>query len=326
MLHFLLFGLLAIVLGLFATYYFVASPDLASYQPQKAAKIPVDKKLLYQHVNFLTSISPARNHANLAELLQAADYIANEFGKLKSGKVERQHYLADNENDYENIIWSYNADKAERIVIGGHYDVCGDQKGADDNASAVAGVLELARLVDSLRPNLPYRIDFVAYCLEEPPNFRTTNMGSYVHAKSLIDQKVEVKAMICLEMIGFFSSKPDSQDYPVGAMKLLYPTVGNFIGVVGNMSSRSLVGTMKKNMKQCGNLLVAGIAAPAKIPGIDFSDHQNYWKFGIPAVMITDTAFFRNYNYHTEDDTIETLDFDSMAEVVRGVYGAVVRL
>jgi Zn-dependent M28 family amino/carboxypeptidase len=312
-----------VIFLVFSATIFITSPNFTSYDAQKAAKIPVNKQNLYNHVKFLTDIQPARNHANLAELQQAADYIFDNFKKLKNGNAERQKYTADNGNEYENIIWSYNIDKKERIVIGGHYDVCGNQKGADDNASAVAGVLELAHLVDSLKPNLPYRIDFVSYCLEEPPNFRTTNMGSYVHAKSLIDKQITVKSMICLEMIGYFSDKPNSQSYPVNAMKLVYPKVGNFIAVIGNMSSGSLVRTMKSGMKTHSNLPVSAMNAPAFIQGIDFSDHQNYWKFGIPAVMITDTAFFRNSNYHTENDTIETLDFDKMTEVVRGIYGAI---
>jgi Zn-dependent M28 family amino/carboxypeptidase len=318
--------LIFFVTSILGAIVFVSSPNFASYDAQKAAKIPVSKQKLYNHVKFLTDISPARNHANLAELQQAANYIFDEFATLKHGKAERQKYIADNGNEYENIIWSYNTDKTERVVIGGHYDVCGDQKGADDNASAVAGLLEIARLIDSLQPNLPYRIDFVSYCLEEPPNFRTSNMGSYIHAKSLIDKQIPVKSMICLEMIGYFSSKPQSQHYPIGAMKLLYPTVGNFIAVVGNTSSRSLVGNMKSSMKIHAKLPVSSIAAPAKIQGIDFSDHQNYWKFDIPAVMITDTAFFRNANYHTTGDTIDTLDFESMTEVVRGVYGGLTNL
>jgi hypothetical protein len=301
---------------------YVLVPTFGTYNPQKAEKIGVDKQKLYKHVQVLTAITPARNHANLASLQQAADYIHEQFANLKHGTAQRQKYMTDYDMAYENILWSYNSDKTERIVIGGHYDVCGNQKGADDNASAVAGLLEIARLVDSLQPNLPYRIDFVAYCLEEPPNFRTNNMGSYVHAKSLIDKQIKVKSMICLEMIGYFSSKPQSQEYPLGAMKWIYPTKGNFIAVVGNANSRSLVSKMKRQMKTHSPLPVEAIASPIEIAGIDFSDHQNYWKFGIPAVMITDTAFFRNTNYHTPHDTIETLDFDKMAEVVQGVYGA----
>lgn len=324
--NFLLIFLGCITILIFIASVFITSPSFAGYDATKAAKIPVNQQNLYKHVKFLTEITPARNHANLAELQQAADYIFDEFQQLKHGKAERQVYKADNGNEYENIIWSYNTDKTERIVVGGHYDVCGNQKGADDNASAVAGVLELAHLIDSLQPKLPYRIDFVSYCLEEPPNFRTTNMGSYVHAKSLIDKQITVKAMICLEMIGYFSDKANSQNYPVGAMKLLYPTVGNFIAVVSNMSSGGLVNAVKSGMKTSANLPVYAIKAPSAIQGIDFSDHQNYWKFGIPAVMITDTAFFRNHNYHTENDTIETLDFEKMTEVVRGIYGALLNI
>jgi hypothetical protein len=148
-------------------------------------------------------------------------------------------------------------------------------------------------------------------------------MGSYVHAKSLIDKQIPIKSMICLEMIGYFSDKKQSQDYPIAAMKLLYPTVGNFIAVVGNTNSGKLVNSMKSAMKSVANLPVSAINAPTFVQGVDFSDHQNYWKFGIPAVMITDTAFFRNSHYHKETDTIETLDFDKMQEVVRGIYAGI---
>jgi Zn-dependent M28 family amino/carboxypeptidase len=315
--------LLCLSLLVFVLIMGVMSPSFTSYSAQKAAQIPVVKQNLYKHVDFLTKIYPARNHQNLAELQQAADYIFDYFQTLKQGKTERQKYMADNQNEYQNIIWSYNSEKTERIVIGGHYDVCGNQRGADDNASAVAGLLEIARLLDSLQPDLPYRVDIVAYCLEEPPNFRTTNMGSYVHAKSLIDKQIPIKSMICLEMIGYFSDKKQSQDYPIAAMKLLYPTVGNFIAVVGNTNSGKLVNSMKSAMKSVANLPVSAINAPTFVQGVDFSDHQNYWKFGIPAVMITDTAFFRNSHYHKETDTIETLDFDKMQEVVRGIYAGI---
>jgi Zn-dependent M28 family amino/carboxypeptidase len=351
MLQTILFTLSALLSLIGISIFFLTNPSIVRYDSTIAQKIPVQQNNLYAHVEFLTTIQPARNHANIASLQKASNYIAAAFESLTHGTTNRQTYeiqekegeeiktiikkIANKNNTtdsitevskptYENVIWSYNTQKTERVIIGAHYDVCGNQKGADDNASAVAGLLELARLVNELKPNLPYRIDFVAYSLEEPPNFRTQNMGSYIHAKSLIDNKVAIKSMLCLEMIGYFSDKLQSQDYPVGAMKLLYPTVGNFIAVVGNMDSHKLTGKVKKEMQKTGQLPVYSINAPAKIPGIDFSDHQNYWKFGIPAVMITDTAFFRNQNYHTENDTIETLDFVRMTEVVRGVYQALI--
>ena len=212
----------------------------------------------------------------------------------------------------------------QRLVVGAHYDVYGENPGADDNASGTAGLLELARLLKSQNPDLKYRVDLVAYTLEEPPFFRTEFMGSAVHAKSLFDAGIKVKGMISMDMIGYFSDAPKSQDYPLGLLKLFYPAVGNYIAVVGNLGNVGMVRKVKKEMKKAAALKVRSINAPASLPGIDFSDHRNYWKYDFDAVMITNTAFYRNKNYHEPTDTPETLNYEKMAEVVKGIYGAVV--
>lgn len=288
----------------------------------KKVDIPVSKERLYQDVSYLTELQPARNYQNLGSLNAAADYIKNEFEQLKA-RVETQSYEVEGAT-YHNIIASFGDNNAPRIIIGAHYDVCGNQPGADDNASAVAGLLELARLVDSLKPNLKYRLDFVAYSLEEPPFFRTPYMGSAVHAKSLYDAKVEVELMICLEMIGYFSDQKGSQHYPISLLKLFYPNRGNFIAVIGKRDQGKSIKSVKRKMKEVANIDVRSISAPERLPGIDFSDHQNYWKYGYDAVMVNNSAFYRNPNYHQPSDTIETLNFDKMAEVVRGVYWSLV--
>lgn len=279
---------------------------------------------LYRDVKFMTEINPPRNYANTPSLNQVADYIRKEFDKLGE-QVELQKYQV-GDIEYKNIICSFGTQHEQRIIVAAHYDVCDDQPGADDNASGVAGVLEVARLIHELKPKLKYRIDLVAYSLEEPPHFRTQYMGSYVHAKSLADAKANIKAMICLEMIGYYSDKPNSQQFPVEALKNLYPSTGNFIAVVGNMTEVGLVRNVKTSMQKASAVPVYSINAPDNIPGIDFSDHQNFWKFGFPAVMITDTAFFRNPNYHKRTDTIDTLDFGKMSEVVKCIYNAVINL
>lgn len=282
----------------------------------------VDKKRMYKNLKFLVKSPIARNDQNIERLNECAKYIFDEFKKLTED-VEEQKYFV-NGKEYKNIICSFGPKESERIIVGAHYDVCDNQPGADDNASGVAGMLEIARMLKQLNPTLKYRIDFVAYTLEEPPNFRTANMGSAVHAKMLFDNKIKVKRMICLEMIGYFSDKRRSQEYPIGLMKLFYPTKANYIAVVGKVGQGKSVRNTKKAMKQNSDIKVCSINSPAFVPGIDFSDHLNYWKYGYSAVMITDTSFYRNANYHEKTDTLESLNIDKMAEVVKGIFASIV--
>ena len=223
---------------------------------------------------------------------------------------------------FKNFVARYGPADSPILVVGAHYDVCGEQPGADDNASAVAGVLELARLLAEHRPETAHRIELALWPLEEPPNFRTENMGSAVHAKALAERGANVRGMICLEMLGYFSDEPGSQTYPAPGMGLVYPSVGNFISVVGNGPSWRFTRRVKARMAGATALPVRSINAPAFVPGVDFSDHSNFWRHGWDAVMITDTAFYRNPNYHLISDTPDTLDYERMAQVVTGVYAA----
>ena len=279
------------------------------------------KERIYRDVEFLTSIRPARNYQHLAALEKVSGYIQNEF-KQAGARPEIQTWLAEG-HPYKNVIASYNPGKARRLVVGAHYDVCGNQPGADDNASAVAGLLELARLVFARQPPTDYRIDFVAYCLEEPPFFGTNLMGSYVHAKSLHDQQVEVIGMICLEMIGYFSDAPESQPFPSPELAKLYPHVGNFIIVVGIGQHRAFNHKVHQLMSAGSAIDVQVISFPAGEGLAGLSDHRNYWRFGYKALMINDTSFIRNPNYHTKNDTIDTLNFDKLTAVVNSTYKAV---
>ena len=169
-------------------------------------------------------------------------------------------------------------------------------------------------------------MQLVAYCLEEPPFFATDKMGSAAHAARLNRDRVPVIGMISLEMVGYFSDAPGSQTYPAAIMGLLYPDNGNFIGVVGRFQDMGLTRTVKAAMLGASDLPVFSINAPPLVPGIDYSDHRNYWPYGHEAVMITDTAFYRNFHYHTNEDTAGTLDYKRMAKVVQGVFAAVVAL
>ena len=279
---------------------------------------------LHADVAFLTAIQPARQYQNLASLNKAADYIYAEFEKL-GGTVTEQKYLVEG-HEYRNIIASFGPPAAERLVVGAHSDVCGEQPGADDNASAVAGLLETARLLQPQAAALTRRIDFVAYSLEEPPFFATEHMGSAVHAQSLHAEKAPVRAMLCYEMIGYFSDAPGSQQFPDAALAAQYPSTGNFIIVVGKQGQEALTQQVQALMRAHSTIDVQRISLPASQALAGLSDHRNYWHHGYEAVMINDTSFLRNPHYHQITDTIDTLDFERMAQVVNGVLGALLGL
>jgi Zn-dependent M28 family amino/carboxypeptidase len=290
-----------------------------------ANAVPVQQERLYADVKALTSIRPYRNHANDEGMQQSIHFIQNALQQA-SYKTKLQSFQTPNGKTYQNVIAFYGDVAKPRVVVGAHYDVCGDQDGADDNASAVAGMLEIARLLQEKKPDLPYCIELVAYANEEPPYFTTPYMGSAVHARALKQQNIKVKAMICLEMLGYFSDAPHSQHLPLPFLTLLYSSTANFIAVVGKWEQTSLVSNVKRNMLKAGNIQVFSINSPNFVTGIDFSDHRNYWAEGFEAVMITDTSFFRNPHYHQKTDTIETLDFKRMTEVVKGAYWATIHL
>jgi Zn-dependent M28 family amino/carboxypeptidase len=278
---------------------------------------------LKETVQYLSEMNPPRNYINTESLEKAADYITREFNEY--GIITEIQTFDVSGNLYKNIIASMGPKDGARIVVGAHYDVYGDLPGADDNASAIAGLLEIARLVKTHENELLYRIDFVAYTLEEPPFFRTKNMGSYIHARFLSENKIPVIGMICLEMIGFYSDQKNSQRYPFSLMRLFYRSTGDFIGVISNYGSSSFAKQISRNLKAT-SIKVEKLKAPSFLTGVDFSDHRNYWEFGYDAVMITDTAFYRNPNYHEPTDTIDTLDFNRMKQVVKGIFWTLINM
>lgn len=279
-----------------------------------------DKTRLEKDIAFISGIQPARNYRNVASLNTIAAYIKSEFEAV-GGRVEVQEFEVDGEV-YKNVIASYGRVEGERIIVGAHYDVFEDTAGADGNASGIAGILEMARLLNEQKETLKYRVDFVAYSLKEIPYYETENMGSAIHAKRLFEEKVEVKAMICCEMIGYFSEAEDSQYFPDTVLESIYPTKGNFAIVVGLEDQYEFLQSVYHQVdKHASNLTVEFIFFPSDESFGGMSDHRNYWKYGYNAAMISDTAFFRNPHYHKVTDTIDTLDFNKMAEVVKGVLG-----
>ncbi len=304
---------------LLSLYVATALPSRAHSPPSGFA---VDPARLRSHVEVLSRQFHPRDYRRIWNLDRCADYIGEHFRKA-GGAVSEQRYEVDGKI-YRNVIASFGPAEGERLVVGAHYDACGETPGADDNASGIAGLVELAYLLGASGLRQP--VELVAYTLEEPPFFRSGNMGSARHAYGLKQAGARVEAMICLEMIGCFKDADGSQRYPSLLLRLFYPDRGDFIAVVGSFGDRRLARRVKGAMRGATDLPVHAMCAPKGFPGLDYSDHRNYWNHGFTAVMLTDTAFLRNPNYHRPSDTADTLDFDRMAKVVLGVRQAVVAL
>lgn len=281
----------------------------------------IDTTRLKEAVRVISEEFHPRSSDNPANLKALSQYIADQF-KFNTSHVSFQNITVDGQN-YRNVIAHFGPDTQNIIVVGAHYDAYSSLPGADDNATGVVGLIELSRLLSNI--NLSTQVQLVAYTLEEPPYFATENMGSYVHAHSLRKMDVQVKLMISLEMIGFFSEEKDSQSYPMPLLSIMYPSKGDFIAVVDQLWSGKAL-QVKSAINQHTAIQAYSINAPTYITGIDFSDHRNYWAFGYPAVMVTDTAFYRNKAYHTEEDTYERLNYHKMANVILGVFKVIEQL
>ncbi|MFH1622213.1 MAG: M28 family peptidase [Candidatus Omnitrophota bacterium] len=272
---------------------------------------------LKDHVVMLSDTIGERNYWFYQNLNKALEYIASEFKKCGL-PVQLQTYKID-DKEFSNIIAVKKGKSSpnEVVVVGAHYDSIVGSSGADDNASAVAGLLELANLFS--KQETKKTIKFIAFVNEEPPYYQSGQMGSRVYAKHAKKNKENIVTMICLEMIGYYNQKRKSQDYPL-FLGLFYPDTANFIGFVSNLGSKSLLDKFTKAFKRHSNFPSESIAAPSIISGIDWSDHSSFWHYGYKAIMVTDTSFYRHPYYHSQSDTYEKLDYRSMAEVVKGLY------
>ncbi len=304
--------LLALIISLIAVGLFISRPTYVTQQINLAEN-NISIENLKKHVIFLSETAIPRSSQFSDNLNLTADYIKSELSGV-STDVAFQNYSVGN-HQYKNVIAKFGQPSEEVIVIGAHYDAYSELPGADDNASGVAGLIELGHQLSTIKLN--HQVILIAYTLEEPPFFGSEKMGSYIHAASI--KNTQIKMMISLEMIGYYSQEPDSQTYPHPLMNLLYPDKGNFIAVVDGPFTNNAVG-VKSVINQYTDLPAYSINAPTNLPGIDLSDHRNYWLFDFPAVMITDTSLYRNKAYHTKNDTFNRLNYDNMAKVVFGVF------
>jgi Zn-dependent M28 family amino/carboxypeptidase len=275
---------------------------------------------LRAHVEMLAATIGERNLWQYGGLDRAAQYIETQLASSGYAPQRQTFELAKLPLSNVEAILEGTARPAEIVVVGAHYDSVSGCPGANDNASGVAAVLELAQRFSGERQ--PRTIHFVAFVNEEPPFFQTANMGSVVYANAARTRGDRVVGMLSLETMGYYSNEPGSQRYPA-PIAALYPDVGNFIGFVANVGSARLLLKARRAFKRRTSFPLQSAAVPAGIPGVGWSDHWAFWEAGYPALMVTDTAPFRYPWYHSADDTPEKIDYERLAHVVDGLEAVV---
>ena len=322
-----LLGLLAMLAG--ALLYGIPMPGASLRGPEP--KLSADEQQvaheLRGHVTKLAVDLGERRATAGDSLRRAEQYLHGELAPLTAlpGVTLQREPLRDAPGDPANLVLDLPGQTSGAIVlIGAHYDsAIGGTPAANDNGSGTAAALVLARRLASAAHRLPIRV--VLFANEEMPYFATEAMGSLQHARGCQRRGEQLRAMFSLETMGFYSDAPGSQKYPA-PLSSLYPDRGNFIGFVGNLSSRSLVRESIRSFREHATIASEGAALPASLPGIGWSDHWAFWQVGYQAVMVTDTALFRDPNYHQLSDTPEQLDFERLARVVVGLQATVLEL
>ncbi|HEY9678958.1 MAG TPA: M20/M25/M40 family metallo-hydrolase [Drouetiella sp.] len=210
------------------------------------------------------------------------------------------------------------------IILGAHYDAVANCPGANDNGSGVAAMLELARLLQNFESERTIR--FVAFANEEQPFFGTDGWGAKQYAELCRERKENIVAMVSLETMGYFTDQPGTQSFPHDVMGLVFPKQGDYITFVSNIQSRRLLNRFTQLFKGATQFPCEKVALPESVRGVAYSDHAAFWNLGYPAIMATDTAFFRYPQYHTAEDTPDRLNYDHIARVVSGMAAVVKQL
>ena len=274
---------------------------------------------LQKHVERLAGDIGERNVFAPEALQRAALYIEDEW-RTMGYDVERQVYDVSGV-PCANLVATRQgtARHNEILLLGAHYDSVIGSPGANDNASGVAAVLEIARMFHAVEPTLTVR--FVAFVNEEPPFFWTHEQGSMVYAQAAKRRGDDIRLMACLETIGCYSDQPGSQSYPP-FFRFFYPNRGDFIGIVSNFGSRPAMQRLAAAFRARSYFPLQTVSTFRLIPGVSWSDHRSFWRQGYPAVMVTDTAFYRYRHYHAATDTPDKLAFPKLAQVTLGLFEA----
>jgi Zn-dependent M28 family amino/carboxypeptidase len=279
---------------------------------------------LHSHVGVLAGSIGPRHLGNPAALEAAAGYIERQFAEIGDAVV-RQTYAVGSQTAANLVVERRGMHRpAEIVVIGAHYDTIPTTPGADDNASAVAMLIEVARLLAGRSTGRTLR--FVSFPCEEMPHFHSETMGSQQYARRCRANNERIVGMICLEMVGFYSTKTGSQRIPPTIprqLHWLFPSRGDFLAAAANPRSLGLLWKFRRGYRRSSSTLrLFSIALPERVREIRRSDNSSVWDQGYPALMITDTSFLRNANYHEPTDTPDTLDYHRLAQATAGVAGA----
>jgi Zn-dependent M28 family amino/carboxypeptidase len=281
------------------------------------------ERRLRRHVQVLAGDIGERNVWRPWALRAAAGYIEAELSTLGYA-VTAQSYAAHGVRCCNlEVVVPGSKSAGEIILAGAHYDTVTGSTGADDNASGVAGLIEMARLLQPLHPARTVKL--VAFVNEEPPFFFFGEMGSDVYARAARRRGDDIRIMLSLEMLGCYVDAPGSQAYPP-FLKWFYPERGNFIAFVSNLRSRRALNAIVRAFQSNCDFPAERLASPAFVPGVAWSDQLSFWRAGYPGVMVTDTAFFRYPHYHRASDTPDKLRFPEMARVVEGLAKTVASL
>jgi len=283
--------------------------------PLTAAELLIRSEL-QRDIENLAGLIGQRNIWRYKGLAAAADFIESSLDKT-CYEGRRQNFTAQNKICYNVEAVLRGARFPEQIiVIGAHYDSVFGCPGANDNGSAVAATLALARCLADKKPARTLR--FVFFANEEPPFFQTDEMGSLIYAKSCRAKGDDIVAMLCLECIGYYTEHPNTQKYPF-PFNFVYPSTGNFIGFVSNFASGKLLHTVVTSFREKCQFPSEAGAVPEIVPGVTWSDQWSFWQQGYPAIMITDTAPFRYPYYHEPEDTPDKISYDHLTRVVFGL-------
>ena len=324
--RFLFYGGLLLAMAGFAVYATVMpGTQHRGPMPEPSAEISAVAAQLEAHVVMLSHTIGERRAQHGDSLDRARAYIAAVIGKFdESGQSPAKlEDLGAEGSGAKNVIFELSGASADVVLVGAHYDSSPGTPGANDNASGVAATLELARRLSTRR--FVKAIRFVLFANEESPYFQTPGMGSLVHARGCRQRGEHIDAMLSLESLGYYSDTPGSQRYP-WPIGLLYPDRGNFIGFVGNLGSRSLVRRAIALFRDVTPIPSEGAALPAQIPGVGWSDHWAFWEFDYPAIMVTDTAVYRDPHYHEPNDVSVNLDFMKLAHATLGLQQVIEQL
>lgn len=312
--------LIAFLVASLLIWFAITQPVFSFFSVSTVPEI--DQNKLKEHVIELSQTYSPRT-AEFEGVRPAARYIyrqLTEVGQATGKKPAYQPFWTMGGGQFSNIIFRLGPRTAETIVIGAHYDTRNAFPGADNNASGIAVLIELARALSIVEKDLPIRVELVAYALSEGKVLGTKDMGSFKHAEMLKKKNRAVKLMISVDSVGYFTNEPNSQQYPFSFMKRVYPTTGNFINISSHLQDFLEVRQVKKSFKKVADLAVHSINAPEIFPDIATSDHINYWKHGFPALLLSDTTSYRNKHYNTVNDTADKLNYLGMTRVVQGLY------